>query len=89
MLFVRDPGAASGIGLRIALQFAQDGIDVALNDLPGSALEPVVKEIIGMGRRACAIFADVSDDKDVQRMISEVTEKLGGLDIVCIRLRWR
>ena len=52
-------------------------------------MEPVVKEIIGMGRRACAIFADVSEDKDVQRMISEVTEKLGGLDIVCIRLRWR
>ena len=48
-----------------------------------------MKEIIGMGRRACAIFADVSEDKDVQRMISEVTEKLGGLDIVCIRLRWR
>ncbi|KZV75724.1 NAD-binding protein [Peniophora sp. CONT] len=75
-------GAAGAIGRRTALKFAEDGIDVAVSDLPGSALEPVAKEITGMGRRSCAIFADVSEEKDVQRMISEVTEKLGGLDIL-------
>ncbi|VDB84765.1 unnamed protein product [Peniophora sp. CBMAI 1063] len=75
-------GAASGIGLTLALRLAQDGIDVAVNDLHGTALEAVAKEIAGMGRRTCVVYADVSEDSDAQRMISEVTEELGGLDIL-------
>ena len=64
------------------MRLAQDGIDVAVNDLRGTSLDAVAKEIAGMGRRTCAVYADVSEDDDARRMISEVAEKLGGLDIV-------
>ena len=76
-------GAARGIGRAIALRLAEDGLDVAVNDLPNTPeLDYVVREIENKGRRSLAIPADVSLNEDVEKMIQQVVQKLGSLDVV-------
>jgi meso-butanediol dehydrogenase/(S,S)-butanediol dehydrogenase/diacetyl reductase len=76
-------GAARGIGRAIALRLAEDGLDVAVNDLPNTPeLDDVVREIENKGRRSLAVPADVSLDEDVEKIIQQVVQKLGSLDVV-------
>ena len=76
-------GAARGIGRAIALRLAEDGLDVAVNDLPNTyELDDVVRGIESKGRRSLAVPADVSLEEDVERIIQQVVQKLGSLDVV-------
>ncbi|KAF7369243.1 hypothetical protein MVEN_00252000 [Mycena venus] len=77
-------GAARGIGKAIALRLAEDGFDVAVNDLPTSSdsLLEVVKEIKSKGRASSAHLADVSVEEDVKAMFADVVESHGGLDVM-------
>jgi meso-butanediol dehydrogenase / (S,S)-butanediol dehydrogenase / diacetyl reductase len=76
-------GAARGIGRAIALRLAEDGLDVAVNGLPNTPeLGDVVREIQNKGRRSLALHADVSLEEDVERIIQQVVQNLGSLDVV-------
>ncbi|KAI0273055.1 hypothetical protein BGY98DRAFT_130201 [Russula aff. rugulosa BPL654] len=76
-------GAARGIGRAIALRLAEDGLDVAVNDLPNTPeLDDVVQEIENKGRRSLAVPADVSLEEDVEKIILQVVQKLGSLDVM-------
>jgi glucose 1-dehydrogenase len=82
-------GASSGIGKAIAIRFAQEGANVAINYHSGAdRAEAVRKEIqtVAAGVRASGkdltVQADVSDEAQVKRMFSQVIEKLGSLDIL-------
>ncbi|RDB27112.1 Diacetyl reductase [(S)-acetoin forming] [Hypsizygus marmoreus] len=77
-------GASQGIGRAIALRLADDGFDVALNDLPSSKdkLDAVSKEITAKGRRTWIALGDISVEDNVQSMISTVVENLGQLDVM-------
>jgi NAD(P)-dependent dehydrogenase (short-subunit alcohol dehydrogenase family) len=76
-------GGARGIGRAIALRLAEDGLDVAVNDLPNtSELDDVVQEIESKGRRSLAVPADVSLEEGVEKIIQQVVQKLGSLDVV-------
>ena len=76
-------GAARGIGRAIALRLAGDGLDVAVNDLPNaSELGDVVREIESKGRRSLAVPADVSLEEGVEKIIQQVVQNLGSLDVV-------
>ncbi|KAI0736288.1 hypothetical protein C8Q72DRAFT_908771 [Fomitopsis betulina] len=82
-------GAASsrGIGRSIALRLAQDGLNVAVNDLSSRRheLDDVVTEInrtAAPGQRAVAVAGDASSEADVEAMVAAVAEQLGGLDMV-------
>jgi meso-butanediol dehydrogenase / (S,S)-butanediol dehydrogenase / diacetyl reductase len=77
-------GAARGIGRGIALRLAADGLDVAVNDIGANAdqLEGVAEEILGTGRRAATVVADVSDPGEVEGMVRRVADELGSLDVM-------
>ncbi len=79
-------GAAQGIGKAIALRLADDGFDVAVNDLPLpekiAKLKEVEHEIIRKGRRSAIFPGDVSSDIDVKGMVEGTVNTLGGLDVV-------
>ncbi|EIN11998.1 NAD(P)-binding protein [Punctularia strigosozonata HHB-11173 SS5] len=77
-------GAAQGIGRAVALRLADDGFDVAVNDMIPKAteLEELQAEIEGKGRRACVVLADISDERGVQRMVDDAVATLGGLDVM-------
>lgn len=77
-------GAAQGIGRAIAIRLADDGLDVAVNDLAPNKdlLEALSNEISAKGYRSCIVCADVSVEAQVKGMIDTVVEVLGGLDVV-------
>lgn len=77
-------GAAQGIGREIALRLADDGFDVAVNDIPPKLeqLQKVVDQIKAKGRRSVAVTADISVEEQVAAMVEKTVEALGGLDAV-------
>ncbi|KAF7369254.1 NAD-binding protein [Mycena venus] len=77
-------GAAQGIGRSVALRLADDGFDVAVNDVSSNAekLDVLVEEIQKKGRAGSKHIADVSQDEQVKGMVEQVVEKHGGLDVM-------
>ena len=77
-------GGAKGIGRAIALELAKQGYDIVINYLTSQkeaeALQKEIKEIYGV--RCMAIPCDVSKEDEVDKMISCIEEKLGGVDIL-------
>ena len=77
-------GSAKGIGKAIALELAKNNYDVVINYLTSKDEAFKLQEEITntYGVRCLAIKADVSVQTEVDAMISEVDEKLGGVDIL-------
>ncbi len=77
-------GGDSGIGSAVAIAFAREGADVAINYLP--AEEPDAKAIIDLieaeGRTAVALPGDITDRDFCVEMVRAAVEGLGGLDIL-------
>lgn len=76
-------GGSMGIGTAISVEMARTGFDVALTyrKHEKEAME-VVKKIEAAGRRGLAIKADVANFSEAQGVVSEVVEKLGGLQVL-------
>ncbi len=77
-------GSARGIGAAIALRLAQDGYDIALNDISEKMFEnnDIVEKIRETGV-ACEYFiADVSDHGQCENLIKTVKEKFGTIDVL-------
>lgn len=76
-------GASRGIGRSAALAFARAGLDVAVNYASSAdQAAEVVKEVEAVGVAAVPIAADVADDAAVRRMVTEVEETFGRLDVL-------
>lgn len=76
-------GAQQGIGRAIAIAFARQGADVAINYLDDSAsAEAVAAEVRNAGRRALLVQADVADAGAAAAMVERVVREFGGLDIL-------
>ncbi|KAF9466485.1 NAD-binding protein [Collybia nuda] len=77
-------GAAQGIGRAISLRLADDGFDVVISDLEAqsSKLEILASEIRAKGRTSLVLFADVSSEEDVEKMVEKTVSELGGLDVM-------
>ena len=74
-------GGARGIGKCTATGFAEAGADLAIVDLDIDAARKTAEEIAEKtGRKIVAIYADVTKEEDVQAMVNQVVEQLGGLD---------
>lgn len=77
-------GGNVGIGRGVSLALARCGADIALtyfsHEDEGLA---VVSEIEALGRKACAYRLDATDSGQVNKVVSEVAEVLGGhIDIL-------
>jgi 3-oxoacyl-[acyl-carrier protein] reductase len=73
-------GAARGIGAATARHLARHGAHVVLSDLVDA--RPVVERIQETGGSAEAHRADVTDRAKCIRLVEELTERLGRLDMV-------
>ena len=75
-------GASRGIGKAIALAFAAEGADVVATARTTNAVDSVIGQCRKMGRNGLAVTADLSVEKDIQRVADEALRKFGRLDIV-------
>lgn len=77
-------GGDSGIGRAVAIAFAREGADVAINYLPEE--EPDAREVIALiaaeGRKAVALPGDIRSEAFCQALVEQAASELGGLDIV-------
>jgi len=84
---VTGAAGAGGIGRAIALRLAQEGADVAVNDLQEavsrrSGLQDTVAAIEALGRRALALYGDVADARQVEDMVQRTLDAFGRVDIL-------
>ena len=78
-------GSSRGLGAAIAKCLAQAGADLVVNynsDHSAERAERVVQEIRAMGCRAISVQADVSQEKDVIRLVNTAVEQFGRIDIL-------
>ena len=77
-------GSAQGIGRAIARELAQNGYNIIINYLSSQEKALKLQESLTdeFGIECLAIRADVSKEDEVDRMVSEIEEKLGGVDIL-------
>ena len=87
---VTGAGGEHGMGRAIARRLAQEGADVAINDVAPrregatdwAGLPDVEREIEAAGQRALSIVADVSKADDVDAMVSKTLDHFGRIDIL-------
>jgi NAD(P)-dependent dehydrogenase (short-subunit alcohol dehydrogenase family) len=77
-------GGRRQLGRAHAIRLAEAGADVAICDIVADdgMIEDTVNEIKKFGVKALGMIADVSKRADVERMISQTVDELGGLDIM-------
>ncbi|KAJ5178285.1 Short-chain dehydrogenase/reductase SDR [Penicillium coprophilum] len=77
-------GASQGIGRAISLRLADDGFDVAVNDIAArhSELQSLKAEIESKGRSSVAVVGDVSIEEDVNQLVEATVEALGHLAVM-------
>ena len=75
-------GAASGIGLAIAQEFAREGAKVVISDLNKEAADQAAEELKAQGHEALAVSCDVTNEEEIDRSFVETIETYGRLDIL-------
>ena len=76
-------GATRGIGKQIALTLAKDEYDIIINYRnENDELKRTIEEIEGNNVKCVAVKGDVSNFEDCEKMIKEVIEKFGRIDVL-------
>jgi NAD(P)-dependent dehydrogenase (short-subunit alcohol dehydrogenase family) len=76
-------GGSRGIGKAIARELAREGVDVAIVARNKGDLEATARELAAAtNRRIIPLAADVTSKEQVDRMVAEAAQQLGGLHIL-------
>jgi NAD(P)-dependent dehydrogenase (short-subunit alcohol dehydrogenase family) len=75
-------GATSGIGQAIAMRLAKEGAILALTDILPEPLNKFTDEIKAMKYKAIAVKADVTNSKEIERMVKATLDEFKAIDIL-------
>jgi len=75
-------GGGQGVGRRICLDLAAEGVAVAVNDLFEERAHAVAREIEAAGGRAFAAVADITKQAEVEAAVAGTQQALGPVDIL-------
>src|SRR5437762_2399424 len=76
-------GGSRGVGKAIARELAREGVDVAIVARNKADLEATARELAAeTNRRIVPLAADVTSNEQVDRMVAEAAQQLGGLHIL-------
>ncbi|OGP56413.1 MAG: hypothetical protein A2Y65_11465 [Deltaproteobacteria bacterium RBG_13_52_11] len=75
-------GGGKGIGRAISLAFASEGASVVMAARTLSTLEETAEEIRALGGTVKAIQTDITDEKQVERLVAETVHAYGRIDIL-------
>ncbi|HVZ10287.1 SDR family oxidoreductase [Rhodopila sp.] len=74
-------GGSAGVGRATVEAFARAGWNVGIIARGQLRLDAAAAEVERMGRRACAVSADVADPEAVERAAEAIERKLGPIDV--------
>ena len=74
-------GAGGYIGGETAVTLAKQGIKIAVCDINSETIKKTVNRIEEIGGEAKGYVFDVTDSKDVDRVVDEIVKDFGRLDI--------
>jgi 3-oxoacyl-[acyl-carrier protein] reductase len=78
-------GASRGLGAAIAVELGATGANAAINYLnSGNAAEQICHRIRQVGGHAHAFKADVRNEAEVARLVDEVGDVFGGIDVLVV-----
>ncbi len=75
-------GAGGYIGGETALTLAKQGIKIAVCDINSETIKTQLKRIAEIGGTAKGYVFDVTDSNDVDRVVDEILNDFGRLDIM-------
>lgn len=75
-------GAGGYIGSETAVTLAKQGIKIAVCDIHSQTIQNTVNRITKNGGTAKGYVFDVTDAKDVDRVVDEIVQDFGRLDIM-------
>jgi glucose 1-dehydrogenase len=76
-------GGNSGIGKAVVLALAEHGANIVIDYVADEqATEDLEKQVVALGDQAIGVEADVSNVKDLERLIAAAVEAFGRLDIM-------
>src|SRR5664280_1350972 len=75
-------GGTHGIGLAIGLVLGKAGAKVCVNDLQDEKLQSCIEEYKKEGLDVYTLKFNVTDEKNVDRGISQIEKNLGPIDIL-------
>ena len=75
-------GSSKGIGRAIALAFAREGCQVAINGRHASELEATSDEVRGAGGAAHSVVADVTEAEGARRTVAETVHRFGSIHVL-------
>lgn len=75
-------GGSRGLGLILARQLAEKKARVVICSRSREDLEKVTPELSALARQFLAIECDITDREQVDRMITEIEEKMGPVDVL-------
>jgi NAD(P)-dependent dehydrogenase (short-subunit alcohol dehydrogenase family) len=73
-------GAATGIGRAVAVAFASAGAQLSIGDVNREAAQETLELVKRAGAGALFTRTDVSQEADVQKLVSDTIERFGRLD---------
>ncbi|ALJ20541.1 SDR family oxidoreductase [Microbacterium sp. No. 7] len=84
-------GGDSGIGRAVAVAYAREGADVAINYLPEEAAdaEETGQLIEAEGRDAVLLPADIRDEQASAAVVQHAAQQLGGLDLLVLNAAYQ
>lgn len=81
-------GGARGLGRATALAFAREGANVILADILADRVEETAREVQDLGVQAFGVPCDVSDEDQVEAMVTRGVETFGQIDILVNTVAW-
>jgi NAD(P)-dependent dehydrogenase (short-subunit alcohol dehydrogenase family) len=75
-------GAATGIGRASALLLADQGADLVISDINAEDGQHTAEQAKKSGRTAVFMQVDAGDEAQVERVVHDTAEHLGGLDVL-------
>ena len=75
-------GAGRGLGRALAIALAKAGSDLVLAARSRDQVDQAAEEISSLGRKTLAICTDITNSRDVNRMVEKTLAKFGKIDIL-------
>src|ERR1700733_10227514 len=75
-------GVGPALGTTLARRCAEAGADLVLAARTAERLDDVAKQVTDTGRRAVAVTTDITDEAQVNNLISESLKAYGKIDVL-------